>query len=397
MASRTPSKLRDVDQLRGYAALAVALYHFLLAYVPAASAPKAMTALGLVAQRPFLIAPLNGHFMVTVFFVLSSFVLTRGLVAAGSDRTRGVIAIAKRFPRLLPLTLIGVLMAAVLYLLGWLPTREVAAITHSGWLDRSGGIKYWEPWPAVSLPGAARDGLLLFVHGVSQFNSALWTMKYELFGSIFALLGATLIGSKQRPIADALLLTLLAFLALRIHPLCAICVATVYVAKYVLVRPADLKLPLALGLIGVGLILGSTFKALPEELAWDEWTRTQVMRIDWLVHGAGATALLVGMRGIARVRDADGWIGHQLGRLSFAVYVIHIPVQSAVAGAIILTFGYHPIGVVGALLLSTAAIFLLAWPLSRLDERWMAQLNRWFGKRPAPMSGQQAASSNPAP
>ena len=396
MAAKASSKLRDVDRLRGYAALGVALYHFLLAYVPAATAPKAMAALGLVAQRPVLIAPLNGHFMVTVFFVLSSFVLTRGIVAGG-ERRRGVVAIAKRFPRLLPLTLAGVLLPAMLHLLGWLPTHAVAAITQSPWLDRSGGVKYWDPWPAVSLWSAARDGVMLFAHGVSQFNSALWTMKYELFGSMLALFGATLIGSKQRPVLDALLLTLLALAALRLHPLCAICVATVYVAKYVLARPADLKLPVALCLIGAGLILGSTFKALPQELAWDEWTRTQMMRIDWLVHGAGATALLVGMRGIARLRDADGWIGRQLGRLSFAVYVIHIPIQSAVAGVVILTFGYHPISVVASLLFSMALIFLLAWPLSRLDEQWMAQLNRWFSGRPAPVSGERAVSRNPAP
>lgn len=384
MAASSPSKLRDVDALRGYAALAVALYHFLLAYVPAASAPRALTALGLVAQRPFLVAPLNGHFMVTVFFVLSSFVLTRGLVSGG-ERDRGVVAIAKRFPRLLPLTLVGVLLPAALHLSGWLPARAVAAITHSEWLDRSGGIKYWAPWPAVSLWSAARDGVLLFAHGVSQFNSALWTMKYELFGSMLALAGATLIGSRQRPVVDALLLTLIAIAALRIHPLCAICVATVYIAKYVLARPADLKLPVALGLIGIGLVLGSAYKA------------TQVMRIDWLLLGAGATALLVGMRGIARLRETESWVGRQLGRLSFAVYVIHIPIQSAVAGAIILAFGYRPIVVAGALVLSMTLIFLLAWPLSRLDEQWMAQLSRWFGGRKAAMSGEGAASRNPAP
>lgn len=384
MAPKAPSKLRDVDALRGYAALAVALYHFLLAYVPAASAPRAMGALGLVPQRPFLIAPLNGHFMVTVFFVLSSFVLTRGLVSGG-ERSRGVVAIMKRFPRLLPLTLVGVLLPAALHLLGWLPTRAVAAITQSDWLDRSGGIKYWAPWPAVSLWSAARDGVLLFAHGVSQFNSALWTMKYELFGSMLALAGATLVGSRQRPVVDALLLALLAIAALRIHPLCAICVATVYVAKYVLARPTDFKLPVALGLITIGLVLGSAFRA------------TQVMRIDWLVLGAGATALVVGMRGIARLRETQSWAGRQLGRLSFAVYVIHIPVQSAVAGAVILAFGHHPIAVIGALLLSMTMTFLLAWPLSRLDEQWMAQLNRWSGGRTAPISGERAARRNPAP
>lgn len=381
MTRHAPAKYHDVDMLRGYAALAVALYHFLLAYVPPGSAPAAMDDAGLVAERPFLLAIVNGHFMVAIFFVLSSFVLTKALVSdQGPDRphARALTAMAKRLPRLLPLTLIGSLLPFLLFAAGLLPTHEAAQVTGSDWLDRSGGIKYWPPWPDPSLPGAATDALRLFLSGVSQYNSALWTMKYELFGSLLALFGAMIVGARRRPVKDAFLLALLAAAALKIHALCAICVTTVYVTKYLLDRPADMRPVVAAALIAAALVLGSTFKSIPYSMVADDWMWTQVQRVDWIVHGIGATALLLGMRGIARLRDADGWIGHQLGRLSFAIYVIHVPLQSAIGGHVVLALGHRPVAVVAALLLSTAAIFMLACAVARIDEWWVARLNRFF-------------------
>jgi peptidoglycan/LPS O-acetylase OafA/YrhL len=370
-------KYHDVDMLRGYAALAVALYHFLLAYVPAERAPAAMDEVGLVAERPFLLAIVNGHFMVAIFFVLSSFVLTKRLVS-GTPRDRAVTAMAKRLPRLLPLTLIGSLLPFLLLSNGLMPTHDAALLTGSEWLDRSGGVKYWAPWPEPSLSGAASDALRLFLSGVSQYNSALWTMKYELFGSLLALLSAMIVGARRRPLADAVVITMIALAALKIHALCAICVTTVYVTKYLLDRPADIRPTTAVVLIAAGLLLGSTFKSIPPSVVADDWMWTQVHRVDWIIHGVGATALLLGMRGIARLREADWWIGRQLGRLSFAIYVVHIPLQSAIGSHVILVLGHRPLAVAAAFLLSMTAIFMLAALVARIDEWWVRRLNRIF-------------------
>ncbi|ABQ71006.1 acyltransferase 3 [Rhizorhabdus wittichii RW1] len=387
-----PAKYRDVDMLRGYAALAVALYHFLLAYVPPGRAPVAMDQAGLIAERPFLLAIVNGHFMVAIFFVLSSFVLTKGLVS-GTPRSRALAAMAKRLPRLLPLTLIGTLLPFLLFAAGLLPTQEAAQVSGSEWLDRSGGIKYWAPWPEPGLTGAAKDALHLFASGVSQYNSALWTMKYELFGSLLALLGAMIIGARRRPVLDAVLITILAIAALEIHALCAICVTTVYVAKYLLDRPADIGPAPAAALIAAGLLLGSTFKSIPPSMITDDWMWTQVQRLDWIVHGIGATALLLGMRGLARLREADWWIGRQLGRLSFAIYVIHVPLQSAIGSQMMLALGHRPVPVIAAFFLSMTVIFMMAAGVARIDELWVARLNRVFAPRPRP-AGQAAAASS---
>nr|WP_232307004.1 acyltransferase [Sphingomonas sp. Y57] len=392
MTRRAPVKYHDVDMLRGYAALAVALYHFLLAYVPPGRAPQAMDQAGLIAERPFVLAIVNGHFMVAIFFVLSSFVLTKGLVS-GAPRTRALTAMAKRLPRLLPLTLIGTLLPLLLFTAGLLPTQEAAQVTGSEWLDRSGGIKYWAPWPDPGLAGAAADAMRLFQSGVSQYNSALWTMKYELFGSLLALSSAMIVGARRRPVLDALLITVIAIAALKIHALCAICVTTVYVTKYLLDRPEDIRPATAAALIATGLLLGSTFKSIPPSMVADDWMWTQVRRLDWLVHGVGATALVLGMRGLPRLREADGWIGRELGRLSFAIYVVHVPLQSAIAGQVMLALGHRPVPVIAAFFLSMTVIFMVAAGVARIDELWVARLNRLFAPRPRP-TGQAAAASS---
>lgn len=397
MTRRAPTKYHDVDMLRGYAALAVALYHFLLAYAPPGRAPPAMDHVGLIAERPFLLAIVNGHFMVAIFFVLSSFVLTKGLVS-GAPRARALVAMAKRLPRLLPLTLVGTLLPFLLFAAGLLPTHEAAQITGSEWLDRSGGIKYWAPWPDPSLSGAAADALRLFGSGVSQYNSALWTMKYELFGSLLALFSATIVGARRRPVVDAVLITVIAIASLKIHALCAICVTTVYVTKYLLDRPADIRPAAAAALIAAGLVLGSTFKSIPPSMIADDWMWTQVQRLDWIVHGIGATALLIGMRGIARLRDADWWIGRRLGRLSFAIYVIHVPLQSAIGSQVMLALGHRPVPTIAAFFLSMAVIFMLAAGVARIDELWVARLNRIFSpqRRPAPQAAAADSSTEAA-
>jgi peptidoglycan/LPS O-acetylase OafA/YrhL len=373
------SKFQDVDLLRGLAAFAVVLFHFLLGF---AHSPQAFEAIpdALLAERPFLLFLVNGPFMVTIFFVLSSFVLTAGLVRE-ADPKRGLIAVAKRFPRLFLLTMVGTLLPALLYGLGLMANEEAAALNGSTWLQRSGGVKVWDAWPQPTILGAFSDTILVFHRGLSQYNSALWTMKYELFGSIFALVSAMIIGSRPKPVIDAAILFVIAVIALRTHPLCAICVTTVYFAKYVLQQPDRLDRSTSILLIVLGFALGCTYMPFPEAWHEDEWVRWQVLRADWLVHGIGATMLCIGIRGLPQLRGNGWWIGRQLGRLSFAIYVLHVPLQASIASLIVLAMGYSWESVLIAFIASTAALFLLAVPVTYLDEQWVKKLNDVFGGR----------------
>lgn len=386
----TPSKQRfeDADFLRGIAAAGVVVFHFLYGFLPAVG-PAGLPSSLISVEPPVLLAIVNGPFLVSIFFVLSSFVLTASLVDR-SDRRRAGIAIVKRLPRLLPLTVVGTLLPAILYLSGWMFNIEAAGLTGSSWLERSGGVKLWEPWPQPSLEGAAQDVLLLFVKGVSQYNSALWTMKYELIGSVFALLTAVLMGSRPKALLDGAIVVVLGYGALKVHPLCTICVATVYLTKYVLPLVSSLNKSWAPILILCGLVLGSTYQPFPEVWRADEWAARQIVRADWFIHGLGAMVLLIGVRAMRLSRVYQSALSRFLARHSFAMYVLHVPLQGSVASLVLLFFGNNALGIAAAFAVSTALLALLVLPVSRLDEAWVKTLNRFHAKPKSERSGRLA-------
>lgn len=391
----TRSKFADIEFVRGLAAFGVVIYHFLLAVLPPASL-QASHMHGLVPESPVLLAPFNGRFMVAVFFVLSSFVLTVKLVHSPSWRV-ALIAILKRFPRLLPLTLIGALLPAVLFALGLMRNEEVAALTGSQWLAWSGGVKVADAWPEPSVVGGLVDAFVLFERGVSQYNSALWTMRYELIGSVFAIATAMLIGADRRPILDAVIVGSLGVIFLPIHPLVSICIGTVWISKYVVLQPRRVARGYALGLIVLGLALGSTFDAVPRSLGFVTLGEANADRLQWLAYGAGAMLVFIGVRSLGSLPLQDRGIARQLGRLSFPIYVLHIPIQGSLGCAIILAMGYTVPAAVTAFLVSTIVIFAVAVPVARLDEWWVRHLGAAARLVTTKRALPRAAIRDPAP
>lgn len=392
-----PKKFADMEALRGFAALGVVIYHYLHGFVPATALSPAAPVGGMVmVERPVLLAFINGPFLVSIFFVLSSFVLTTRLVRDADPRA-AIIAMAKRFLRLFPLTLIGVLLPAMLFAAGWTFNHQLAEVIGSPWLERSGGVKTSDGWPEPSILGSVGDSILLFGRGLSQYNSALWTMKYELVGSIFALATAMIIGARRKIGADAVITLVVGVVGLTVHPLISICVGTVFVTKYV--AHPDFRigpLTVAACIIG-GLILGSTYKSLPEELLIDPWSRRQVLRLDWLAHGTGAILLFLGVRGATGNALGEGAIAAHLGRLSFPIYVLHLPIFASVASGLIIFLGFSWTSVLVAFFVSMGVLFAISLPAAMLDEWWVGRLNtmtRRLYPRPAETP---AVRADPAP
>jgi peptidoglycan/LPS O-acetylase OafA/YrhL len=365
----------DLELLRGLAALAVVVYHFLQAFLPPHQAPPLADAVGLTVERPFVLALVNGPFMVTIFFVLSSYALTVKLVA---ERAPGAVltAMIKRFPRLFPLTLIGTLLPAAIFLLGWMFNDEVAALTRSEWLELYGGIYPSAKTPAPTIAGAFSDSVRLFDRGSSPYNSVLWTMRYELIGSLTALATALLIAGQRRPLLDVAITAVVGTLALSVHALCAICVGTVLLTKYLRHSTITFSPRTAMMLIVGGLIIGSTYKPFPEYMAMDRDMSRYVLRMDWLIHGVAAIMIFLGVRCWRHVRAPDWPVARVLGRLSFAVYVLHVPIIGSLASAIVYWLGYGWLGLTLAGLATAAATGALAWIVSGFDLWWVDRLNR---------------------
>jgi len=269
----------------------------------------------------------------------------------------------------------------------------VAALIDSTWLSLSGGVKAGPEMPPPSITGSFVDAFVVFWRGWSQYNSALWTMKYELVGSIFALVTAVAIGARPRLKTDAALVLALGTAGLWIHALVSTCVATVFLTKYVCRPGFALPRKISLGFIALGLVLGSTYKSLPEELLQQEAIRAHVIRADWIIHGAGAMLIVLGVRGWSQNPLQRLPLGRWLGRLSFPIYVLHLPVFASVASLIILQLGYGVLSVTLAFVAGMGVLLALSVPVARIDEWWMIRLNAGMRRLAAPNPRSGAAVS----
>jgi peptidoglycan/LPS O-acetylase OafA/YrhL len=139
----------------------------------------------------FGLGMLNGGAAVAVFFVLSGFILS---LPFSKDRSiwRVLTAMLKRWPRLAMLTTIACLFAWALITATHDNYRTAAHVIGTHWMASHGNSPIAKP--DVSLFAAFREGLYqVFLFGDVHFDSPLWTMRIELFGSFAVFLAAPLL------------------------------------------------------------------------------------------------------------------------------------------------------------------------------------------------------------
>jgi peptidoglycan/LPS O-acetylase OafA/YrhL len=183
-AAKPASKDVPLEAIRGVAAITVVSWHALLAFFPEKSGefkqfPDAASFAGLPG-----FGLIYGTAAITLFFVLSGYVLTRRYFEThdGAIILRGVL---KRWPRLAGPVLVVVMASYALCALHAYFHVQAAEITKSAWLAHFGG--FVEKPFAPSLLDALNQGVFAtFFRGESYYDSSLWTMRYELGGSFLA-------------------------------------------------------------------------------------------------------------------------------------------------------------------------------------------------------------------
>lgn len=176
-------RFAELEALRGIAALIVLVHHCLLGFAPQLHGLVTPLAPYSLFGTP-VFALVNGSAAVVLFFVLSGFVLTIGIVQSRDLRRISVSAI-KRLPRLaLPVVAVNIL-SALLLVGGFYRNMEVAPLTGSPWLGWFfGWPPNWRDLPAAITEGAATT----FFLNRSAYNASLWTMYHEFWGSFLVLL-----------------------------------------------------------------------------------------------------------------------------------------------------------------------------------------------------------------
>ena len=369
-------KTEPLEALRGVAALVVVAWHLMIGLAPASSGLFGMPSdMQLHGHWWFFL--LNGSAAVSVFFVRSGYVIARGIFARP-----GFAAIAramiKRWPRLALVCTIATTVSWMLFHFQLYHFRDVAAITGSPWLADfayAGLPAKFEPSLGWSM---MVGGVLTFFDGTSTMDSSLWTMRAELIGSLMVLGVSPALVPLRRWWMSFLVAAMLSLAMVLAEQTVPQFLLGAWIARWLHEgRPKLLVWQSVVIMVGASFLLGF---------------RGPVGVYDWLgilplnksiwhpllwAPAAGVLILVVECNP-AIGRALSGRWARELGRLSFSIYVIHVPVLCS-AGAWAFLAVRAADGWVSASLaaiVTTIGVTLLfAWPLSRIDLIWVRFLN----------------------
>lgn len=366
--AKSGERLDHLDAARGIASVLVVFHHFGMAFVPVLDHSVAR---GGLLYTP-LYALINGSAAVVFFFMLSGYVLSVGFVTGrlggGGDLAASVI---KRLPRLaLPA---GASLLAGLCCVALLPAYhlQAAGLGGSQWLANFGNATL----PAVLVPSfadALRQSLTIFLDPeAGYYNTNLWTMFYELWGSliVFLLLAPSVLAPATRarrkvPQMFTRLATLLCGAALlAVAPLLAPFAFGSLIAS---LRHSGHR-GIALGpLARIALVLVAIIALSTKDL-------------HLLTLGSAAIMILLLQPGFEN-GPMSGRFGRWLGRISFPLYLVHtlviLTVSSALFAALTAAGIDRPL-VLAICAFATVAVSLVACqPFVLLERWWIPTLNR---------------------
>jgi len=308
-------------------------------------------------------ALLNGRGAVIVFFVLSGLVLTHRYFATGN---RSVIlgSAIRRWPRLMLLPLISTILMWAFASVSGDRVQLAASAAGSKWMS----VALFSGTP-IFTDAFSQGAFRAFFFGTAgdiSYNTNLWTMWWEMAGSYVAFATAVLVCSLASPIFRYVLLSIAFVAALAWHPNIAAFIVGVGMAHAAATTEARLGVIPGLMLVLIGLLA----------LSYLPWGWLSVLNGYGLathrfhVYLFGATCLVAGIYFCPPIRT---FIGQPLlvnfGRLSFALYVIHVPILAFFG-----TYAYLWLGPVVAIVVVIALSFAASVPLTRLDEKWTAML-----------------------
>jgi len=363
---------RDVslDAMRGIAALVVFGWHCTLAFYPEFSGYVGTTHIEDTARSQFWFAAINGSSAVAFFFVLSGFVLSRPYLQSG-ERSILVRGVLKRWPRLAGPVFATVMASWLLFKIGAYFYQPAAVITHSSWLAHFAGGYAAGPFEPTFASAAAQGVMLTFLRGDYGYDSSLWTMSYELYGSLmvyalaFLLFQATTTGARVLVLAGATLICQL------MNPLLAPFLVGVALAAFLPRRGFRAPGIVALPAVILALLMCGYTRGAGGFYAGVSAVYPSAMPEPYL-YAIAAAMLIVAAEGWAGMKSflSRPW-GFISGELSFPFYLVHVLALCSL-GALTLTATGSKAAAIATTLVSSLAG---AWLLQHLNRWWVDQLN----------------------
>jgi peptidoglycan/LPS O-acetylase OafA/YrhL len=313
----------SLDGMRGIASLSVVFFHFFCAFFPYVI-PE-------YATRPWrgsdtLVAVVyNGGFAVALFFVLSGFVLSSS--AAHSERPL-LLVMAQRYVRLAGPVLVSTIFSWVLLAIWADPRMAIREVVDSQWLQ----FVYTRDLPSFCT--AVYHGIIrVFFEGNSYFNNALWTMKIELIGSCLIYMAYINFLATSRLILLAFTTFALIYLARPEYAAFAVGALVREFWTRHAASPRFAPAALVFGLVFGAMTKGFASRALPffDTPQEGQFALGEPHKF-W--HVVSAASLLYAILSLQVLRTAlSSFVARFLGRISFGLYLVHVPLIYTVFAA----------------------------------------------------------------
>jgi peptidoglycan/LPS O-acetylase OafA/YrhL len=339
-------KLTQLEAIRGIASVIVIVHHYAIAFVPGLKPALHGT------PGAFLV---NGEGAVTLFFVLSGFVLTRRYFFSGKGDVTG--AALKRLPRLLVPAAFSTLIGYLILASGVDWYIRAGIISHSDWLVGFGGAGQSKGFTPSLIDALVKSVTVFFWSDQFQYNSNLWTMLPELVGSMFCFAYAAFaLRLKNRFVASILLFVLA--VTWKSLPWLAPFVLGIGLAQFLPRKSVEIGLWPGLAVMVLGVTLWCN----------DHYT----------LRNLGASMIIVVALICPRLAAAlSGKVGSWLGQLSFPLYLVHTLVICSLSSIAYLSSG----SVAVAAIVTIAFSLALAQPFVWLEGWWVPLLNRSVKRR----------------
>ncbi|WP_214471822.1 acyltransferase [Mesorhizobium sp. dw_380] len=369
----------SLELLRGVAALVVLNGHCLRAFAPLAEGEGDKAAQSLKTSMAFV--AFNGGSAVYLFFVLSSYVLVKRYFQTrkAEDLLLGAI---KRLPRLAGPVIVTTLASCAVFKLDLYFFEDAAAATQSDWLSRFGNAsKVLSPDTASFADAFLQGAWRAFIYGDKYYDSSLWTMMIEFWGSMltFALAPIIFFLQSRWVLLPWFGVAIGIFLMLQVSFF--FCAFPASLLLYSLLamelrlnrwaRGAMVITSLALlGYAGSAVGMYSPFAVL-EMVGSDIGLRQACVAIP-------ASIMLV--YAVLSVDEPPSWLSSKtarfLGDLSFPLYLVHVPVICSLGSWVLLASDSAPLGAAAAIV---GSIFV-ALPLMAFNNWWVQTLGALVDK-----------------
>ena len=260
----------------------------------------------------------NGNSAVCIFFVLSGYVLSELAQYSGLSFPAQAL---RRYSRLVVPMLITSAFAWTLLALGAYRNLQAAALINSWWL---GSWYKFEPSFAAMIQETAYG---VFISGHSDYNCNLWTMRPELTGSLYVFLIGAIAPTR------------------RLRAMCYVALGLYYWSDYVLLfaigallhdfHPELARMVLRIWLKAL-IFVFSLFLCVARQKWLDVLHFPAIDGMHW--HMAAAALLVLSVLHWPLLQRLLGsHPGQLLGRISFVLYLIHVPVICSLTAWIVIT------------------------------------------------------------